>query len=271
MGMVRQNSLVRLLAFGIPIVAAVAAVVVLAWGSVGAQRVQAQETGGEMTLRLEGDGLDCDSADAPTECQLDPGTSFTLAVDVVSFPDPGYIGIQTYIDYGQLVYTPTDQADPEIVWPDGNGFQLRGQTCPTCVNHGATSAMVPPFPTSTFTGTVLELSMACSDEYSANDVTMLPTSNQPPAGTDGTLFVTPSNVQLIPSLSPVSVTCGVAPTATEPTTPEATALPPTGTGGGNPLGGGNDGGVNAGLWAAIAAAIAVAAGGAGVFAWRRVR
>ncbi|MCH8162305.1 MAG: hypothetical protein IIB88_10480 [Chloroflexi bacterium] len=52
-------------------------------------------------------------------CVVPLGASFTLAVEIVGFPDGGYALLQTYVDMGSdLVYKPPDTVGDEFVWPD---------------------------------------------------------------------------------------------------------------------------------------------------------
>jgi hypothetical protein len=267
--MATSSRIKRLLPLGVSLAVVLVALLALAWAQ-SAPSAHAQGSG-VLSLRLEGDGTGCDDDANPTECNMDEGTEFTLVVDIVEFPEGGYISTQSFIDFGELVYTPTEQADEEIVQPDFLGFQLRGQTCPTCVNHGGTTAMIPPFPISTYSGPFVQLAMACSDEFSANNVELIPYGTEP-AGTDGAVFVLEDSSQVIVEADSVAVNCGEAPPPDEdePTdTPEATALPPTGAG---PISAvDNDGDGNTGLWIALGAVLAAAAAaGLGLFAWRRV-
>ena len=76
----------------------------------------ASAAGGGAELRLvvkEGGACDGDT------CVVPLGASFTLAVEIVGFPDGGYALLQTYVDMGSdLVYKPTDTVGDEFVWPD---------------------------------------------------------------------------------------------------------------------------------------------------------
>ena len=58
------------------------------------------------------------------------GGSFKLSVDLTKVPAGGYIGFQTEIDYGSLVYKPAAFAADEIVWPD-SALPLRSPGSPT--------------------------------------------------------------------------------------------------------------------------------------------
>ena len=131
-------------------------------------------------------------------CQVATGATFTLAIDVVTAPAAGYIGMQTFIDYGtynpaasedgagpdscsdgvdngggdqadrfdedcvtvDLVYKPVAVAD-EITWPDLEpAVSLRAQIGPGLLSHGGASGLISP-PTSTFEGNVVSIQMTC--------------------------------------------------------------------------------------------------------------
>ena len=87
-----------------------------AYGSAWAGSGGATASGGgpEMRLTVKSGGA-CDG----DTCVVPLGASFTLAVEIVGFPDGGYALLQTYVDMGSdLVYKPTDTVGDEFVWPD---------------------------------------------------------------------------------------------------------------------------------------------------------
>ena len=83
-----------------------------AYGSAWAGSGGATASGGgpemRLTVKSGGDG---------DTCVVPLGASFTLAVEIVGFPDGGYALLQTYVDMGSdLVYKPTDTVGDEFVW-----------------------------------------------------------------------------------------------------------------------------------------------------------
>ena len=78
---------------------------------------------GEMSLTIKEPAAACDDPFKPTKCNVPLGSPFVLSVQVNSLPvdgtgaEVGYVGMQTMIVYGGLVYKPV-AIDDEIVWPD---------------------------------------------------------------------------------------------------------------------------------------------------------
>lgn len=207
----KQVRLGRLAVLGITLMVVA---LVLAWGHAAHQPAQADETGARMALNVSGEGTSCDDASEPTECIVPLGAAFTLAVDVIEAPADGYVGVQSYLDYG--IYDPTaseddqgpgtcgdgvdnfdqdgkDRSDPndcvdlnltyrrgsaanEIVWPDlgSDEVALRGELGQGLVNHGGLTGLLPPLPVSTFEGTVVALGFTCSADESTTQIDLLP-------------------------------------------------------------------------------------------------
>ena len=150
----------------------------------------------------------------------------------------------------------TDSPADEMPWPDGSpDIIVRDSFVPGTVLHGGLTGVIPPLPLSSYEGTVFEFELQCSDTFSANDVQLLP-SGDPVAGTSGALLNTDAAEQIVPKVSSVTVTCGVAPTAPEPDAdiPDG-GLPSSGSG---PLST-SDGGSSATLWLMIGALVVAAA------------
>ena len=99
---------------------------------------QADGSGPRMALNLAGDEVSCDAPSEPTSCSVPPGSTFTLSVDVIQPPEPGYVALQTDLYYGGLLYQPQSVED-EFVWPDG-ALPLRAPADPFgiegLVSHG---------------------------------------------------------------------------------------------------------------------------------------
>lgn len=162
----------------------------------------------EMALQITGAGVWCDAPAAPASCTVPVGQDFTLTVDVLHAPADGYVGMQTLIDYGaDITYVPGPVAG-ELVWPDlAAGLALRATPGPGFVAHAGLTGLVPPFPTSTFEGTVVQLQMTCSAEGSESTVELLPLDN-PVHGPLGAMFIDPDGVtNIVPAVDQIAVQC----------------------------------------------------------------
>ena len=188
------------------------------------------------------DGGSCDGDD----CFVDVGSTFTLTVEVVQAPSSDYVLVQTFVDFGaynpgasedgagsgscsdgvdngerdgvdrldddcvsvNLIYVPANAAEDEVVWVDLNpGTALRGNIGAGTVLHGGLTGLIPPLPTSSAIGVVVQFQMICSASPGQVEVSLL-VSNDPLAGTSGSLFVgADAATQFIPSVSPVTVHC----------------------------------------------------------------
>ena len=198
------------LGFGL---AAVSALVAVAFFLAGQTQTTSAAGGGpEMLLTANGCAADCTFAN---------DEKFTLAVEAVQGPAAGYVGAQSYIDYGSdLIYDiSTQSAADEFVWPGCTPLiALRLQASATSVLHGCLTGLLPPLPVSTFLGNFLELSVTCSAASSTTEVQLLPI-NHPVALTSGAGFIEAgTSASVIPKVSNLSVTCGGAPVDTP--TPE---------------------------------------------------
>ncbi len=152
-------------------------------------------------------------------CTVAHDAAFTLAVEMVTTPAE-YILAQSFVVYGpDLTYNMTEGRADEFVWPDCNDVvAVRDQLdqVPNSILHGCLTGLFPPLPISTFTGTLLELSMTCSSSDSTTEVELLPEGDDR-AGTSGALFKTPDDTGIIPKVSNLTVVCGagvVVPTNT---------------------------------------------------------
>jgi hypothetical protein len=243
------------------------ALLVFAFSHAG--RVAQAQGDAEMAISISGPGVSCSGG----ECDVPEGGDFTLAVDVVTPPEPGYILVQAFVDYGpDITYQPTDVVVDEFVWPDlgGDEIAVRGQQGPGLVNHGGLTGIIPPLPNSTYVGTVFQLQMQCSEEYSQTEVKLLP-NGDPVALTNGAMLSYVEGTfqrQITPSVNSITVNCGEAPTPTptETEVPEPTALPPSGTAGYD-----SDGALGARVWAIIGVLLAAGVAGLGLFGWRAAR
>jgi hypothetical protein len=204
-----------------PLFAVAVLALFMAWGHSFAGSAQAADpVNGQMDLTIKG-AVSC-GPNADDFCAL-KGSTFTLSVDLTKAPASDYIGFQTEIDYGLLVYKPTANAGDEIVWGQGV-LPLRSPAAPTgvegLVNHADTTGLIPPIPPTNFTGNLVELTVNCTAGNSTgNIVDLVPLSG---ANTNASGLKPPTGPN-IPLSDTISVGCVQAP----PTdTPVPTATPP---------------------------------------------
>ncbi|MCH7697497.1 MAG: CSLREA domain-containing protein [Chloroflexi bacterium] len=158
----------------------------------------------EMALTVK--GANCNDPVRPVKCNVPLGSQFILSVDVLTAPAEGYVGVQTFIDYGlNLTYKKGSIAD-EIVWPDLSAISVRGQPGPGLVFHGALTGLLPPLPVSDFEGTVIELHMNCTPGPSSNAIVLIP-EGDPVAGTSGTAFLAVDPRIILPNVGPLTINC----------------------------------------------------------------
>ena len=115
MGISRQAKPGHVIALSIPLIAIVAVAFVLGWGHASGQSAHAD--GPRMALNANGTGVSCDDPLEPTECTVPLAGFFTLSVAAVELPAAGYIGFQTFIDYGRDFYDP-DRAEDDFAPPN---------------------------------------------------------------------------------------------------------------------------------------------------------
>ncbi len=135
----------------------------------------ADGTGPRMALSVTNAGSECDAPGEPTSCSVPGGSTFTLAVAVIEAPAGGYVGWQTELFYDSLIYQP-DAVGDEIVWPE-SALPLRFPAVPSgerLVSHGDVSATMPPFVTSNYTGSIVEVAFVCLPTAPSLTVALLP-------------------------------------------------------------------------------------------------
>ena len=183
-----------------------------------------------------------------TDCFVDAGSTFTLAVEVLEAP-ASYVLLQTFIDYG--VYDPTaseddagpgscddgmdngqrdgaDRMDPdcvaveltylpsvsvadELVWTDLEpATAVRADAMgPGLLGHGGITGVIPPLPESSEIGVMTQIQMSCPAEATTVPISML-LYDDPLAQTSGSAFVGPDGaVKIIPIVSPITLHCVV--------------------------------------------------------------
>ncbi len=197
--------------------------------------------GGEMRLTLVSGGS-CEG----TDCFVDAGSTFTLAVEVLEAP-ASYILLQTFIEYGvydpaaseddagpgscdddiengmndgadrmdtdcvvlDLTYLPTESAADELVWTDVEpATVVRADAMgPGLLGHGGITGLLPPLPESSETGVMVQVQMSCPAEAATVPISLL-LYDDPLAITSGTSFVGPnSGIKIVPSVTPITLHC----------------------------------------------------------------
>ena len=126
----------------------------------------------KMSLEIEGtlggSAVTCDSKTGtvqnPAKCTLEEGSSFVVKIVANTISPAGYVGWQTFLAYGGLLYKPALDRGDEILWPD-SFFPLRAPQSPLGtegrLQHGDLTALFPPIPISTHVGPLVELQMNC--------------------------------------------------------------------------------------------------------------
>lgn len=194
----------------------------LTFGSLWLDSQQAlAQDGPEMRLAVR-NGEECDS----DTCVVARGAAFTLSVEIIEGPTEGYVGAQSFIDFGaNLAYQTTDTAADEVVWPDCETFvAIRSQLSAETVSHGCLTGLPPAQPNSTYAGTFVDLSFTCSEGPSSTLVRLLPLGD-PFAGTSGTKFVLDTGEAVAAKVSSLTIECGDLPTSTPTPTNEPVSTP----------------------------------------------
>lgn len=206
-----------------------ATALVLAWAVaygapfVGSDAASASDGGPEMRLAVKSGG-ECEAG----TCTIPLGGSFTLAVEIVTIPDEGYILAQTSIFIGpDLVYHPAEVWSDELVSPDCvPPIRLAIRPPEGTLEHGCLTGLLPPLPVSTYIGNFIELKMTCSEGNSSTEVQLLPFVIGERTG--GALFVLFDGSTVIPKTSNLTVECGDLDSPTNTPRPPTT-VPPTPT------------------------------------------
>lgn len=164
-----------------------------------------------LAVLADDDAMLCHSGQKET-CRLQAGASFTLTVDIIAAPEGGYIGVQSFIDFGagagmsNLTYTSAGVATDEFIWPD-QGLGLRNDVANGLVYHGGLTGLIPPLAVSSYVGPIVQMAMTCSQGYSETTVRILP-GGDPIASTSGAMFLSSQDEQTVPSLGSLEVICG---------------------------------------------------------------
>jgi len=245
---------IKALSLAFASIVAASALLIPILGDAGAGTL-ADGTGPRMALSVTSLGSECDAPGEPTSCFVPGGSTFTLAVAVIEAPAEGYVGWQTELFYDSLIYQPSAVGD-EIVWPE-SALPLRFPAVPSgerLVSHGDVSATMPPFVTSNYMGSIVEVAFVCLPTAPSLTVALLPyDAAERPLGTGfraaaadggigdtvaaktvGTAFVdlpdktTAEDVSVADSLTIECLEDTPVPTATPTPTPTVTPTPTPG-------------------------------------------
>ena len=147
---------------GLVAVAVLLAVTLLAWDTSSAPTTQATDPTipESMSLGASGSGIGCDGS----ACSVtSPTGSFTVTVDTEVAPDGGYSGVAAEVVLGGLTYNEREACSDELVWPDQT-ICVRSTGAGGQVQIGGGTGLIPPFDKSNYTGTLVELDIACPGE-----------------------------------------------------------------------------------------------------------
>ena len=237
------------------------AILVLAWGQIVSPTVQASGTGPEMAMSVTGPSVTCSGG----ECDVPLGGDIMVSVEIVTAPDQGYIGVQTIVDYGaDLTVQSRAEAADEFLWPDAGSDDviLRGEPGPGLISHGGLTGLIPPLPSSSYEGDLLELDLVCSDTYSQTTVRLLPFSDDRRSGAAFVRIDGTTQVEIPIKSNSVIVNCGEAPPPPLPPLPPLpNDLPPTGTYGAADS-------TSTGVWVLLGALLAAGVAGLASFSVR---
>ena len=175
-------------------------------------------------------GPTCDAIPDPTECTAGVGQQFTLVVEATGIPGGGYLGFQTEVLLGGLVWKKAAVCQQEVVWPDilAAGVCIAGNGPGGEARHFAGPGFPLPLP-SAFIGGLVQLTVDCPAPGS-HKVTLTAVPNS----LAGAAFIDPLAVQVTVKTQPqngnpvadtLTINCVLPPTPTPTATPTATATP----------------------------------------------
>lgn len=183
-----------------------------------------------------------------TDCFVDAGSTFTLAVEVLEAPT-SYVLLQTFISYGvydpssnedgagpntcddgmdngqrdgadrmdadcvvlELTYLPSVSAADELFWTDLEpATAVRADAMgPGLLGHGGITGLIPPLPESSEIGVMTQIQMSCPAEATTVPISLL-LYDDPLAKTSGSAFVRAGGgPKIIPRVSPITLHCVV--------------------------------------------------------------
>ena len=164
--------------------------------------------GPEMALRV-GSGGFCEPLD-PTECHAQLGDPFVVSLDAVVAPANGYTLAQGWISYGDDLGAVKQES---AAWPDCfEPFYLTtstdegGSTNLDTYYVFCLTGIPPPDPASFHLGPLFTFTLTCTNTFSSNILEIIPQGVEP-AGVYGAVYLDPDEVQVVPKVRSITVTC----------------------------------------------------------------
>jgi hypothetical protein len=157
----------------------------------------AMATAQQPDMSMEVVGAGCNTSTGPTSCYVTVGDQFTVkaSLDNLDGLPAGYVGFEIWLN-NSAGLTRQDRPGTEELgsppfWPDC-AFPVEGGD-PIFYAGACLSAIIPPFPTSTYTGPLMEVDYACPPDPTTETVTMV---HGPP---NGTYFLDPQTNPVVPN------------------------------------------------------------------------
>ena len=204
------------------------------WSDTGPERSEAANEQAKTEMHLEIDGtlgagaVHCDSRTQST-CKLTKGSTFAVQIIPSAIPIGGYDIWVTFLEYGTLLYKPTDEPVDEVKFPDADpDFRKRSPARPSgkegAVAHSAFTGFIIPLPNSFQKTTFVNLTFNCAENgqtpgQAHSSLMRLVSRNESPSGT----VFDDDGVTSVPNVSGLTVECNPPPTATP--TPTNTPTP----------------------------------------------
>jgi len=151
----------RFVSLGLAVVPAAMVLGLLSWDGFSPTAVRAIDPSTTTEISLGATGASC----AGDTCTVaSPTGAFTITVNADVIPDGGYSGVASEVVLNGLTYNQAADCDDEVVWPDQTFCTPASVGQVGQVRHGAATTIIPPFEKSNFTGTLVQLDVACPGE-----------------------------------------------------------------------------------------------------------
>ena len=164
--------------------------------------------GPEMALRV-GSGGFCEPLD-PTECHAQLGDPFVVSLDAVVAPANGYVIAQSWMSYGDDLGAVKQES---AAWPDcldalyfTNNTDEGGSSDLDTYYALCLTGIPPPVPASFHLGPLFTFTLTCTNSFSSNILEIIPQGVEP-AGVYGAVYVDPDEIQVVPKVRSITVTC----------------------------------------------------------------
>ena len=212
---------------GLPLLAVALAVMVFAWGS-STDRAEAETPGAAMSMSIS-PAQDCPAAKDPGDVCVLPGGQFTVTVSADAIPLPaGYVGAQSFLQYGNTGLISKDVAGATALWPDGLAATFLCNDNGTGIGCGALTGLIDP-PASFHKGDLVSYGFTCTPGKTQGHVLTLETLGGLNAGTSGNEYAEFEGPNIPAPSSSVTVHCTnentPTPTSTPPAIPKMQKLP----------------------------------------------